>query len=1194
MARPHGMNSLFGSRWKKPAASRKRKPRQQQRFAAPESLERRAMLAFSPLAPAGDQLGNPITISTDGDNAMHELTIILDDVITPGTVTATITTSVDGVLDQTAQYFNFSGIGFSGVNDRDGSVVNRVSIWTSYEANLLGREAAPSDDADVGLSTNWLVFNQFPAGISVGTTVLVDLFNADALTVTGGVRGGGDSTIAGEFESPTLPETIDSGNPDSYANIALLSGVGIADDASGDPIVASALTLKSQTNEILLTQDIFTRFDLSLEAAQDITLANLVEVREGDVSLVSSSGSIAVLDLIHAMAGGITIDSDCDEVAIERLCAFEDISINAPQGVVVFNELRSETGGVTITADAGPMRIRDVFTERNIQMSAAESITLFGLLEASSGEIVVSTTSGAILLVGAQLHALDNQIKLEAHSRIIQDAPGGLIRVDVLSTGRLPGAAGDSTPDVTVEIAPPAGGGETATAQAVILRSPAPTADDPEAVVFSVLEILLTSRGSGYAINESPVVTINGLPGAIGVAVGPRWAEHIVAETDVTLAAGEDIVLTTIVRSNEGDVRISSIDGNVDLSAEEHLVHAVAGSVNVLSQAGGITVQQVTAGGSIDARALEAISLRGRQTAATGDIGFESLQGEISVGASVAALQGTLSLVAFDSVNQTSSGGIAGITLLAGGSGYSSGASVSIAPPAAGGAAATAVAVIEDGVVVGITLTSPGSGYALGESPAVTITGATTPGGAPNVPPTVQGGGAAAVAEGPAGLLSIFSRDDLSIAAGAVVTLGSTVRSAEGDVRITSTNADLALGAGSLWVQADAGSAVLSALVGFATVNRITVTGDASLTAAIDTTVVSSLTVGGNATVVSTNGQANVQDASVGGNLVIRGEKGGVLNGELIVETGDMQVTSGVGSIQINGGLTVKAGSLDMVAGSAITQSSNSGITELQLLAGGSGYLNGASVQIAPPAAGGTAATAVAVVSSQGIVTGLTITNAGSGYAVGETPRVTIVGGDDQLGEPVGGGAAAAAVGPAGLQNITVEDDIRIATGQGATLTSTIRSNAGNILVTAANGNLGLDAGSLFLNSVAGDVTVIAQAGRVEVQKVVAGGQVTLNGLEDIRSAGLITASSEGVLLESSRGSVETNELVAQSGVQVKSFENIKFTGLVHSAEGDILANSQTGVMSLAANIIAEAGQVSLSAFNPFCSRVTPESLGLS
>ncbi len=1137
MSRPIGMNSLFGprsNRPKKAALSRKRRNRHARQFAAPESLERRAMLAFSTLPVPGllGEAGNPIVITTDGTDALHEISIILDDVINPGFVTATITTKVNGLADQVGQYFDFGDISFTAVNDRDGSVVNKVSLWTSYEVNLLGREVAPSGDADVGLSTNWLAFNQFPPGISTGTTVIVDLLNADALTVTGGVLGGGDSTIAGEFESPTLPANMDPTKADTYANISLFSGVGIADDRLGDPIVATALTLKSQTGGINLSQDVFTRYDLSMEAAQDIELSGLVEVQEGDVSLVSTSGSIAVLELVHAMAGSITIDSDCDEVEIERLCAFEDITINAPQGVVVFEELRSETGGVTITADAGPMQIRDIFSKEDIQLSAGETITLTGLLEATFGAISVGTSSGAVLLEGAQLHALDNKIDVKAHSRILQDAPGGLIGVTVLAAGRLGGTAGDPFPQVSVEFAPPAGGGVAATGQAVVVSTPAPTVADPAAVVFSLAGIILTNRGSGYAINEATAIQIRGMPGAVAVSVGPRWAEHITAKNDITLGAGTDVKLVTVVRSDAGTVTIRSIDGDLDLSEPGQLVHAVEGSIAIESKAGSATVTALVAGRDIAVTSQGLATLSGDVLAKAGKIDVTSTAGAINLTANLAAAAG-VTLDAAASVIQPSASGISSLTLSAGGSGYDAGAVVTIAPPAGGGTAARATAVVESGVVTAVIITSAGNGYAVGESPLVTITGNLT-GGGEGAPAREAGSGAAAVAAGPTAIPGITG-SAITVRGDAGVTLSSFVIAENGAIVVDSSSGGLSLDSGSVLLQAEKGSVTLNA--------------DA--------------------------GSVSVRNVLSRDTIDVAGFSAVSLAGEIRSVSGDIEAVSLAGSILLAANLKATSGKMDFEAHGSITQASESGLSGIELITGGTGYTLGATVTIAAPIGGGVAAKAVATLEN-GVVTGLTLTDAGSGYAVGENPAVTISGGAT-AGAVQGSGAAARAFGPVAQQQVRAGNGIQFKAGTGIALRSNIVSDKGDITATTRSGNLNLDSGALTLQALGGNLQLTSDAGVVSAQRLLAEQDITIKAYSNASVIGEGKAGSD-VIVTSDYGKASVTNLFAGDAITVSGRTAVSLAGEIDAGGSGLTAKSSAGTVQFSANLKAENGKIELEA----------------
>jgi hypothetical protein len=114
------------------------------------------------------------------------------------------------------------------------------------------------------------------------------------------------------------------------------------------------------------------------------------------------------------------------------------------------------------------------------------------------------------------------------------------------------------------------------------------------------------------------------------------------------------------------------------------------------------------------------------------------------------------------------------VTILNGGSGYTSPPTVTLTPAPAGGTTATGVAVVQNGQVVGVTITNPGFGY--------------------TAPPAVTFGGPGT---GAAGLVNLAADPVLTIGAGAAVNVsGLTVDGSQ------NTNAGIAVAGGaSLLVQ---------------------------------------------------------------------------------------------------------------------------------------------------------------------------------------------------------------------------------------------------------------------------------------------------------------------------------------------------------------------------------------------------------
>ena len=90
-----GIQNLFGSRTVKRQPTRRRRFAVPQGLAACESLESRAMLAFTAF-PVSGPIAGVLSFSSNSADPTHDLTIILDDVTTPGMVTATVTGSDGG------------------------------------------------------------------------------------------------------------------------------------------------------------------------------------------------------------------------------------------------------------------------------------------------------------------------------------------------------------------------------------------------------------------------------------------------------------------------------------------------------------------------------------------------------------------------------------------------------------------------------------------------------------------------------------------------------------------------------------------------------------------------------------------------------------------------------------------------------------------------------------------------------------------------------------------------------------------------------------------------------------------------------------------------------------------------------------------------------------------------------------------
>lgn len=1026
-----------------------------------EALEGKRLLAFAPLPappavlPGGDMSGAAISLSSDGSDSLHELTIILDDQTNPGFVTATITTFDATTGLQTGQFFNFSGISYKAFNDTNGSVTNNVSLWTSYEADLVGRETSPADDAAVGLSTNWQVNSQFPAGLLPGTTVLVNLFNADSLTVNSGVLGGGTSTIAGEFESPTLPPDLDA---TTGANITLNSGTGIDDGglANPDPIAAYTLILRSQTGNVDLDADVFTTGALSMTASQDISLGGIVKVNDAAVSLSSTAGRVTVLDVVAA---------------------------------------------------------------DGIEVSATGSVTLNGLLQAASGDIDVTTKSGQIVLQGAEIHALGGEIALRALKEGIVQRAAVTPRWEeyiVAETG------------VTISA-----GGE------VVLIG---------AVRSNTADIVISSTDRD--VNASAVnALIHALAGSVSIsAAGPVAIRNLYADVDVGIKASQSVIITGLIQAIAGDVTISSVSGDVSVTGAGK-VHALDGAVTLTSKRGAAILQDVFAHTNLTVDALGDVSLNRAIQSTVADVIVES-DGNINNGARILT-GGSINLTADLSVTSLG-GGIVRLDLLSGGVNYDY-AIVTIAAPAAGGGrAALARATINGGTITDLTIVEPGYGYAPNERVQVIIEG--NPEQRDQLGNIVRpaASGATAAAFSGSALSSLSAGDSVAIAAGTAIDVTNEIRAREGAV-------DLSVAGGTL------------------DVSDIFADGDIRLAAA-----------------------QTIQIA-----------------GLLRSDAGDVSVGSAGGGIDLRGTILAPGGGADVTAAGQIVQRGGSvSRDKIFLLSGGRQYTY-ALVVVDPPPGAGETALAQAVITyydpldleAGGYISDIILLDGGWGYPSDSRVNVRIQGD--------GEGAAAVFATDLVSSSIDVRDSVQMLGGDSITLVSAVRSSAGDVSIRNTLGDVSVQSVTAGQNA-----EVISERGKVTLVSVSSGDNATiaafrgvtvtdsvnavegdisistLNGdlsfvqafdfgdnylVDDAATVLLpraVIASERGAIsLSSANGSIVTPYVAnAAKNVSITSFGALELANDITSTGGDIVATSTSGLVRLRSNIAADGGSIIIDA----------------
>lgn len=1220
MSRLPGISDLFRSR----SQARRRKPkrrREAERFAGRmESLESRAMLAFTTLPASGDMGGLPIILSSDASGP-NVLTIVLDDItkLDIGEIAATITTS-DG---QAGQYWNFSDINYAASNDTDGSVVNTVKLWTSYEADVLGYETAPADDSEVGLATSWFVASRFPAG---GAPVVLSMLNADSLTVTSGVIGGGASTIAGEFESPTLAPAL---NAATGANITLISGTSVTGTDLGDlggttdlePIVAYTLTLQSQTAGVTLDTDVFTVGDLTINAAGTITLNGLLQSTSGDIEVESTSGQI-LLDgaELHALDGGITLRTLKEgivQVAAtapnprwqDYIVAETDVTIEAGGEVVLIGGVRANTGdielsstdrgiqftgedavlhavvgSVEINATRGPATLQNLFANKSITVNALGDVSLNGTFQTTSGDLVVNSDgnigNSARLLIGGSL-TLDGGLN-------VSSLGGGIVRLELLS-------GGTNYEYAIVTIAPPAaGGGRAALARAVIN----PTTGE-------ITGLTIVDPGYGYAPNEQVAVSIEGNPAVPGPPSTPAgsgaFATAFAGSTLSSMQAGRDLAITAG----------TAVDITNELRAE-------SGNVTVAVSAGPLSLSDIFAGTGVSLTAAQTIDLGGLVRTAAGDVSVESKGGGVDVGATLLAPAGGAKVTAAGQIVQR--GGSVSrdrLFLLSGGRDYTY-ALVVVDPPPGAGQAALARAVItyynpldpsEGGFISDIVLLDPGWGYPSDSRVNVSIQG--------------DGEGATAVFATDIVTSSIDVRDDVTVEAGDAITLVSSLRSSAGNVTLRNTTGDLAVQSVTsklaAEVESERGKVTLVSVAAGGNVDIAAFRG-VSVTDSVNTTAgdIAVTTINGDLQFVQgfdfgdnylVNADATALQplaviATAAGGIALRSDNGSITTpfvinatddvtitsfglleatNEITSTNGDVELRSTSGLVQLGANVAAVGGSITVAAHTQLRQQVSSGVSKIQLLSPGEVVEDTApqvTVTVAAPRNGGTAATAVAIIERRStgdgfgadddeyFLGGIAIIDAGQGYAVGEQPSVTITGIN---------GASARAFGPLNAAMLTAGDGITLTAGEDLTLVTKVHSTTGSVVVQSAAGNIDLSDRSLLLSTAAGAISVDAPRGTVVVQRAAAAEDVTIVGLGGITVLGSVVSEDAGITLKALDGAVDARQVNAADDVTITAFKSGKLAGEIASSAGAVSFTSLAGGLFLEANIVA-AGAVDIDA----------------
>jgi hypothetical protein len=759
-------------------------------------------------------------------------------------------------------------------------------------------------------------------------------------------------------------------------------------------------TAKIAVNDLFLTAD---KGNVVLDPAAVIVAADQINLtsplgrilspgRVTDV-VVDSSGSD------YASAPSVTLSSGSGAVATPKVGDGFVTSLRIANGgagyttapSIVFDNTGTSGSGAAATAQVSQGVITGVtITNRGTGYKTAPRIRVVGG-SGSNAEIVASINGLTELAVSYPSTAAATSYGV-APTVVISTGEGatsGAISVDGL--GRIQ-SVNVSTPGSgyvvppTVAITDSSGSGSGAAAVAVLTTG--------------LPSVTVAAAGSGYS--GGTTVTFPAPGGGGATATGVVSLGLTLSSLTGPISTGSGYAVGDLVQAIAGSGAQFQVTGTLGGGDVTTVALTAAGG----NYTAGDTLYLAGNGGSGLILNVVSVDAGGRITAVT----ISSAGTGFSVGNVLAHVGGSNGRFQVDTVN--GSGAITGLTLVDPGAGYTN------RPTAlAGGSGFGAAPTFNDQnyQLAGVTVLTPGSGY----SPSASVSASFS-----NV-----GSGTGAIATGePASVVGSIT----------VVNRGSGYAAATTTVTLTSPASGG--GASSQAVSVDGQGSILSVnlsangagYTGAPTVTIVDQSGSgrgASAIANLDGGVTELLLTNGGAgyTVAPTVAIA----APAGGGtaataIAVLGTTGsatGVVQSLRIITPGSGYAIGEVPTVTFTGANTTAASATatvtNIVTGITITSAGlgydpsttrvsidpvgsgataianlTGGVLSASILSGGSGYSDGTTtVTISAPAVGGTAATATATI-VDGVITGLTITNPGYGYAKDEQPTVTIIGGD--------------------------------------------------------------------------------------------------------------------------------------------------------------------------------------------------------
>ena len=276
------------------------------------------------------------------------------------------------------------------------------------------------------------------------------------------------------------------------------------------------------------------------------------------------------------------------------------------------------------------------------------------------------------------------------------------------------------------------------------------------------------------------------------------------------------------------------------------------------------------------------------------------------------------------------------------------------------------------------------------------------------------------------------------------------------------------------------------------------------------------------------------------------------------------------------GGATIDDGGNVITIGQPLVAADGYGVSSISLSAGGSGY-------IAPPIvslSGGTGSNATAIATlSGGVVTGITVTSPGTGYAAADTLSVTFTGGGNSAVAPAvntvslapnsSGGLTKQGAGTLYLNGVNTYAGPTVVKAGTLTGTATLAGSLTNNATLAPGNNID---GALTVN---GNITLSAastnsfwvNASLATNSAVIAGGNVTYGGVLNIVPSGSFTAGQQFQLF-SGAGATNTGNFARITGSAGTGL-GFSFTNGVLSVVATLATNPTNITFSVTGNTLS-------------------------